>query len=57
MKRIAKAASILGASFLFCATLPGCLVVSYSSQSGWWVWPGSLVVTLMLVLGWLLTRR
>jgi len=42
---------------LLCATLSGCLVVSYSTQGGWWVWPGSLVVTLVLVLVWLLTRR
>jgi hypothetical protein len=57
MKRTVKAASILGASFLFCAALPGCLVVSYSSGGGWWVWPGSLVVTVVLVLVWLLARR
>jgi hypothetical protein len=56
MKRIAKAASILGAVIL-CAGLQGCLVVSYSSGSGWWVWPGSLVVTVVLVLVWLISRR
>ena len=40
-----------------CATLPGCLVVSYSSQRGWWVWPGSLALTLIFLLFFLLTRR
>lgn len=57
MKKAAKAASILGAMLLLCAALPGCLVVGYSTQSGWWVWSGSLVVTLLLLLVWLLTRR
>jgi hypothetical protein len=42
---------------LMLAALSGCLVVSYSSQGGWWVWPGSLVVTLVVVLVWLLARR
>ena len=42
---------------LMLAALSGCLVAGYSSQGGWWVWPGSVVVTLMLLLGWLLTRR
>jgi hypothetical protein len=57
MKSVAKVASILSSMLLLCATLSGCLVVSYSTQGGWWVWPGSLVVTLVLVLVWLLTRR
>jgi protein-S-isoprenylcysteine O-methyltransferase Ste14 len=57
MRRTTKAASILGALLLLCTALPGCLVVGYSSQSGWWVWPGSLVLTLILLLLFLLNRR
>jgi hypothetical protein len=57
MKRTTQAAAILIAILSLSATLTGCLVVSYSSGSGWWVWPGSLVVTLVLVLIWLLSRR
>ncbi len=33
-------------------TLPctGCLVVGYSSGSGWYVWPGSLILTAIIGL-------
>ena len=44
-------------SAVVCAGLSGCLVVSYSSESGWWVWPGSAIVTLAIVMLWWLTRR
>lgn len=47
----------LAAGMAGCGLLSGCLVVSYSSQGGWWVWPGSLVFTLILILVWLLSRR
>jgi hypothetical protein len=47
----------LAGVLVICASLGGCLVVSYSSQSGWWVRPGSLVVTLLLFLAWFLSRR
>jgi hypothetical protein len=53
----AKQSLILIASVLLCGTLSGCLVAGYSSQGGWWVWPGSLVATLVLALVWLLSRR
>jgi len=45
------------ASLLACAGLTGCLVAGYSSGSGFWVWPGSIVITLVLLLMWYLTRR
>jgi hypothetical protein len=45
------------AGALACAGLSGCLVVSYSSESGWWVWPGSVVITLAIALMWWLSRR
>ena len=46
-----------GLGLAMCFALVGCLVAGYSSGSGWWVWPGSFVLTLVLVLMWLLTRR
>jgi hypothetical protein len=52
--RITLAAAV---SLLFCAALSGCLVAGYSSGSGFWVWPGSIVITLVLVLLWFFTRR
>jgi len=42
---------------LLCVPLAGCLVVGYTSGGGWWVWPGSLAITLVLLLMWLLSRR
>ena len=56
MKPVVKAALVFPLCAV-CASLSGCLVVSYSSQGGWWVWPGSLVVTLVLLLVWVLSRR
>jgi hypothetical protein len=53
----AEYAVILGSGLTMCLALSGCLVACYSSQGGWWVWPGSLVVTLVLALVWLLSRR
>ena len=35
---------------LACLNLSGCLVAGYSSGGGFWIWPGSLVITLLLVL-------
>jgi hypothetical protein len=55
--RAARAVSILAASFLLCATLSGCLVAGYTSGEGWWVWPGSLGITLILLALYLLSRR
>jgi hypothetical protein len=52
--RIALAAVV---SLLWCVVLRGCLVAGYSSGSGFWVWPGSIAITLVLVLLWFLLRR
>ncbi len=57
MAGTAKSASILIALLLFCIALPGCLVAGYSSAGGWWVWPGSLIASLILLLLWFLVRR
>lgn len=45
------------AGLVVCAGLSGCLVVGYSSGGGWWVWPGSVIVTLGLAALWWLSRR
>ncbi len=52
-----RAAAMLGAGLLLSAGLSGCLVVGYTSEGGWWVWPGSVVVTLVLLLLYFLNRR
>ena len=44
-------------SLVACVNLTGCLVAGYSSGSGFWVWPGSILITLVLVLLWFITRR
>jgi hypothetical protein len=56
-RRFAKAVCIGGAGALLCVPLCGCLVAGYSSGGGWWVWPGSLAITLVLMLVWLVSRR
>ena len=47
----------LAACLALCSMLSGCLVAGYSSGSGVWVWPGSIVITIVLILFYLLTRR
>ena len=42
---------------VLCCALNGCLVAGYTSGAGGWVWPGSLVATLVLLLAWWLMRR
>ncbi|MDX6613899.1 MAG: hypothetical protein QOD75_3085 [Blastocatellia bacterium] len=38
--------------------LPGCVVVGgYSSERGWFVWPGSIVILLVVAALFLLFRR
>jgi hypothetical protein len=55
--RAARVGLLLLSVVIGCGGLSGCLVVGYSSGSGWWVWPGSVIITLLLVLAWFLTRR
>lgn len=52
--RSALAAAVL---LVACVGLDGCLVAGYSSGGGFWVWPGSIVITLVLVLLWFIMRR
>jgi hypothetical protein len=51
--------SLLLAILLAGSTLPlaGCLVAGYSSGSGFWMWPGSIVLTLILILFFFLRGR
>ena len=56
MKCILRAGSAI-ASLVGCAGLSGCLVLSYSSDNGLWIWPGSVIVTLGLVALWWFSRR
>jgi len=52
-----RIALVLSLGLVCCCGLAGCLVAGYSSGSGFWVWPGSIVITLALILLWYLTRR
>lgn len=55
--RLLRNAVTVIVALLACAYLTGCLVAGYSSGSGFWVWPGSIVITLVLIVIWLLMRR
>jgi len=55
-KKTAGTASILAAGLVLTTALCGCLVVGYSSGGGWYMWPGSIVITLLLLL-YFLSRR
>ena len=57
MRGLLRIAALAVLSLAFCPLLSGCLVAGYSSGSGFWMWPGSIVVTIILVLLYLLTRR
>jgi len=49
-------ACLLCLGLLGAIPLSGCLVAGYSSGSGFWIWPGSLVITALLILFFLLRR-
>jgi hypothetical protein len=53
---IATTVAALGA-LVVCASLSGCLVMGYSSGGGFWILPGSLIITVLLVLWFLMGRR
>jgi len=42
---------------LSCAGLSGCLVAGYSSGGGFWIWPGSIILTLILLGLFFMNRR
>lgn len=35
----------------------GCVVAGYSSGRGWFIWPGTLVILLVIAVLFLLSRR
>jgi hypothetical protein len=47
---------LLVVTLLLSPALTGCLVAGYSSGGGWFVWSGSIVITLLLVLFFFLQR-
>jgi hypothetical protein len=50
MRSVVLAASILAVGLWLCAGLTGFPLVGYASGEGWWVWPGSIVATLVILL-------
>ena len=53
---LAKLITLLAASFAT-VELSGCLVAGYSSGGGWFLWPGSLGLLVIVVLIVFLVRR
>ena len=53
---LAKLATLFAASVATCG-LSGCLVAGYSSGGGWFVWPGSLGLLVIVALIVFLIRR
>ena len=49
--------SLAAMTLLVAEALSGCLVAGYSSRGGFFVWPGSIVVTLIMILVFFLLRR
>jgi hypothetical protein len=48
---------MVAAVVALCVSLNGCLVMGFSSGGGFWMWPGSIVITLVLLLLFFLNRR
>jgi hypothetical protein len=60
MKRSAqmfRLALILTTGLLLTGALTGCLVAGVSSSGGWFIWPGSLGLIVIIVIAALLMRR
>jgi hypothetical protein len=50
-------ALIFASSLTLCTTLTGCLVFGYTSNGGWFIWPGSITLLIVIALIiWLLRR-
>jgi hypothetical protein len=52
-----KRFSILAATLFLSPLLTGCLVAGYSTGGGWYIWPGSIVLTLIAFVFYFLMRR
>ncbi len=57
VRRAAKIAGAAVVGAVACAGLSGCLVLTYSTDNGLWIWPGGVIVTLGLAALWWLMRR
>jgi hypothetical protein len=54
---LVRGALTLASGLILGTTLTGCLVAGYTSSGGWFLWPGS--ISLLIVIGlivWLLRR-
>ena len=56
-KESPRDAGIFGMALWVCASLTGCLVVGGSSSGGFFIWPGSLGLLVVVVLIFALMRR
>ena len=45
------------ATLLLLPALTGCLVMGYSTRGGLYIWPGSIILTLLALVLYYLTRR
>jgi len=49
--------ALVALGLIFAETLTGCLVAGYSSTGGFFLWPGSIGLVVVLLLLFLLLRR
>ncbi len=57
MRNAVRGTLILAATLILCTTLTGCLVFGYTSSGGWFIWPGSITLLIVIFLVvWLLRR-
>lgn len=54
--RAARSTLLLLSGGAAASTLSGCVMIGYSSRSGFFVWPGGLGLLLLLLVLWLLLR-
>lgn len=58
MKSLLTLKSLLTFALALTLTQTGCVVVGgYSNEGGWYLWPGSLVISAVVIGLWLLWRR
>jgi hypothetical protein len=55
--RMMRAGMVLAMGLAACGLLSGCLVAGYSSRSGFFLWPGSLGLLVIVVIVMAMMRR
>lgn len=55
-RRTLSAACMLIAEVVLLGSLCGCLVGGYSSGGGFFIWPGSIIITVLLLLSFFMRR-